>query len=79
MTDIYDILFERGLTTSQRDFSTYWLGRSPSYLATVGHLSDAAMIALCRKLIEERRWLLAIRVAHMILFGRRQHDDEVAA
>jgi hypothetical protein len=79
MEDPFKLLLERGLTTSQRDFSTYWLGRSPSYLATVGHLSDAAMIALCRKLIEEQRWWLAIRVAHMILFGRRQHDDEVAA
>lgn len=79
MTDIYDILFERGLTTSQRDFSTYWAGRSPSYLATTGTLSDGAMIAVFRKLIEERRWWLAIRVAHMILFGRRRQHDEVAA
>lgn len=78
MKDPFKLLLERGLTTSQRDFSTYWLGRSPSYLATVGHVSDAAMIALCRKLIEERRWLLAIRVAHMTLFARRRHD-EVAA
>jgi hypothetical protein len=73
------MLFERGLTTSQRDFSTYWLQRSPSYLATVGHLSDAAMIALCRKLIEERRWWLAIRVGRMMLFEGRRQDHEVAA
>lgn len=79
MTDIYNILLKRGLTTSQRDFSTYWAGRSPSYLATTGGLSDGAMIAVFRKLIEEGRWLLAWRVARMVLFGRRQHDDEVAA
>jgi len=79
MNDIYNILLKRGLTTSQRDFSTYWVGKSPSYLATTGGLSDGAMIAVFRKLIEEGRWLLAWRVARMVLFGRRQHDDEVAA
>lgn len=79
MNDIYDILLKRGLTTSQRDFSTYWLGRSPSYYATTGALSDGAMVALCKKLIEEQCWLLAIRVAHMILFGRRDQQDEVMA
>ena len=79
MNDIYNILLKRGLTTSQRDFSTYWVGKSPSYLATTGGLSDGAMIAVFRKLIEEQRWLLAIRVAHMILFGRRRQHDEVAA
>jgi hypothetical protein len=79
MNDIYDILLKRGLTTSQRDFSTYWAGKSPSYLATTGGLSDSAMLAVFRKLIEEGRWWLAWRVARMVLFGRRQHDDEVAA
>jgi hypothetical protein len=29
------------------------------------------MIAVFRKLMMERRWLLAIRVAHTILFGQR--------
>ena len=78
MNDIYDILFKRGLTTSQRDFSTYWIGRSPSYYATTGALSDGAMIAVFKKLIEERRWLLAWRVARMVLFGRRQPDEVTA-
>jgi len=36
------------------------------------------MLAVFDRLVEERRWLLAMRVAHTVLFGRR-HDDEVAA
>lgn len=78
MIDIYETLLKRGLTTSQRDFSTYYAGKSPSYLATTGTLSEGAMIAVFHKLIEEGRWLLAMRVARAILFGHR-HDDEVAA
>lgn len=78
MIDIYETLLKRGLTTSQRDFSTYYAGKSPSYLATTGALSDGAMLAVFDRLVEERRWLLACRVAHTVLFGRR-HDDEVAA
>jgi hypothetical protein len=78
MIDIYETLLKRGLTTSQRDFSTYYAGKSPSYLATTGALSEAAMLAVFRRLIEERRWLLACRVAHTVLF-QRGHDDEVAA
>ena len=69
MNDIYETLRKRGLTTSQRDFSTRYAGRSPSYLATTNTLSDGAMIAVFRQLIVQRRWLLAIRVAHMVLFG----------
>jgi hypothetical protein len=71
MNDIYEALRKRGLTTSQRDFSRRYAGRSPSYLATTNTLSDGAMIAVFRKLIMERRWLLAIRVARMVLFQRR--------
>lgn len=78
MNDIYNILLKRGLTTSQRDFSTHYAGKSASYLATTHGLSEGAMIAVFRKLIEEGRWLLAIRVARMVLFGRREPNDEVA-
>lgn len=78
MIDIYETLLKRGLTTSQRDFSTYYAGKSPSYLATTGTLSEGAMLAVFRRLIDERRWLLAYRVALAVLFGRR-HDNEVAA
>jgi hypothetical protein len=79
MNDIYETLLKRGLTTSQRDFCVHYARKSPSYLATTGALSDGAMIAVFRKLIEEGRWLLAMRVARMVLFGCRRHDDEVAA
>jgi hypothetical protein len=78
MIDIYETLLKRGLTTSQRDFSTHYAGKSPSYFATTQALSEGAMIAVFRKLLEERRWLLAIRVARMVLFGRRQHDEAAA-
>jgi hypothetical protein len=69
MKEIYKILLKRGLTTSQRDFSTYWLGKSPSYYSTTGGQSDGALLAVFRKLFEERRWLLALRVARMVMFG----------
>jgi hypothetical protein len=72
MKDIYELLLKRGLTTSQRDFSTYWAGKSPSYFATTGGLSEGAMIAVFRKLFEEGRWLLALRVARMVMFGPSQ-------
>ena len=79
MTDIYETLRKRGLTTSQHDFSTYYAGKSASYLATCKTLSAEAMIAVFRRLVEERHWLLAIRVARIILFGRRRHDDDLVA
>jgi hypothetical protein len=78
MNDIYNILLKRGLTTSQRDFSTYWLNKSPSYFATMGGASEGAMLAVMRKLFEEGRWMLAFRVAHMVLFSRRQRDEAAA-
>jgi hypothetical protein len=71
MNDIYAALRKRGLTTSQRDFSTRYAGRSPSYLATTNTLSEGAMLAVFRALVAQRRWLLALRVARMVLFGRR--------
>jgi hypothetical protein len=77
MNDIYETLRRRGLTSSRRDFSTRYAGKSPSYLATTNGLSDGAMIAVFRKLIEEGRWVLAIRVARTVLFGRR-HDGVAA-
>jgi hypothetical protein len=71
MNDIYLALRKRGLTTSQRDFSTRYAGKSPSYLATTHTLSDSSMIAVFRQLVAQRRWLLAIRVARTVLFRRR--------
>lgn len=79
MNDIYETLRKRGLTTSQHDFSTHYAGKSPSYLATTKCLSTEAMVSVFRRLMEERHWLLAIRVAHDILFGRRRHNETVTA
>ena len=70
MNNLYELLLKRGLTTSQRDFSTRWCDRSPSYLATQTQPSLDATVTVLRKLVAEGRWLLAFRVAHMVLFGR---------
>lgn len=72
MNDIYETLKRRGLTTSQRDFSQRWAGKSPSYLATMSTPSERVMITVLRKLVAERRWLLALRVARMVLFGPKR-------
>lgn len=72
MTNLYELLLKRGLTTSQRDFSTRWCGRSPSYLATQRKLSLDAAVTVLRRLIAERRWMMAARVARMVLFHRGQ-------
>lgn len=76
--NIYETLLKRGLTHSQRDFSTYYAGKSPSYLATTEMLSEGAMLAVFQRLVEERHWLLALRVAHEVLFGRNYHDEAAA-
>jgi hypothetical protein len=68
--DFYRELERRGLTTSQRDFSTYYLSMAPNYacLRTGRGLSERALINLFRRLWEERRFWLALRVAHELLF-----------
>jgi hypothetical protein len=71
MIDIYTALLSAGLTTSQRDFSTFWCNRAPNYMALGNGLSDSAKIAVFRNLIASHRWWLALRVAHSILFGGR--------
>lgn len=69
MNDLYETFKKRGLTTSRRDFCRRWAGRSPSYLATMSAPSERVMIIVLRKLIAQRRWLLALRVVHMIIVG----------
>lgn len=78
MIDIYQTLLKRGLTHSQRDFSTYYAGKSPSYFATTQVLSEAAKLAVFQRLVEEKHWLLALRVARSLLFGRDYHDEAAA-
>ena len=67
---LYNILLKRGLTTSQRDFSSRWCDRAPNYIATQIEPSPGAMITVFHKLLAQGRILLACRVARMVLFGR---------
>lgn len=70
MDDLYRLMHRRGLTTIQRHFSAHWCDRAPNYLALGTGLSEGAKIAIFRRLVSEGRCLLAVRVAHMILFAR---------
>lgn len=71
MTELYTLMLNRRLTTSQRHFSSHWCERAPNYLALQNGVSDSAMITVFRNLVAEGRWLIAFRVAHMILFRTR--------
>jgi len=71
MTDLYTLMLNRRLTSSQRHFSSYWCERAPNYLALQNGISASVMITVFRNLVTEGRWLMAFRVAHMILFGTR--------
>lgn len=71
MNDLYQTLLRRRLTTSQRHFSTHWCDRAPNYLALGGEGSTDAKLAVFRKLLARRRWLLAVRVGWLVLFGTR--------
>ena len=68
--DFYRALAERGLTTSLRDYSSYYLGMAENYacLRDERGPSERALINLFRRLWEERHYLLAARVAWTILW-----------
>lgn len=70
MDSLYTLMHRRGLTPSQRHFSSYWCDRAPNYLALGKGLSHGARIAVFRKLISKGEWFLSFRVAQMILFDR---------
>lgn len=71
-TAIYLLLERKKITWSRRDASTYLLGMNPSYLAQRGdrELSERALINLFQFLWRERRYSLALGVAHELLFRR---------
>lgn len=75
MRDIYELLLKHGLTTSQRDFSKNYAAKSESYFATRKSLSEGAMVSVFRKLMDERHFLLAARVASIILFKPSQANE----
>lgn len=67
---IYQHFFARGLTDSQRHFSSAWLGRAENYLcirSDRGPSADA-LIGLFQTLIREGRLMLAARVAWAVLW-----------
>ena len=74
--DLYRELERRGLTTSQRDYSSYYLGMSENYACLRGDRapSERAMIHLFRRLWEDRHVFLALRVAHHLLFAAPTGD-----
>lgn len=78
MDDIYKLLVRKGYARSARFASVHYCQRSSNYISMGGGISDSAGLAVARQLAAEHRWITALRVV-MILFGRRQHDDEVAA
>jgi hypothetical protein len=69
--EIYHLLARRNLSWSRRDASHFILKMNPSYLAQRGHLplSHRAMLNLFTHLWQERRYVLAARVAWVILWG----------
>ena len=68
--DFYHPLARRGLTTSRRDYSSYYLGMAENYACLRGERtpSPTALINLFRRLWEERHFILAARVAWAILW-----------
>ena len=68
--DIYHQFYQRGLTASQRHFSSAWLGRADNYLclrAGRGPSSDA-LVSLFQTLVRKGHLMLAVRVAWTLLW-----------
>ena len=68
--DIYRHFLERGLTDSQRHFSSAWLGRAENYLCLRAHRGPSAdaLVELFQTLVREGRFMLAARVAWAVLW-----------
>lgn len=72
MIDLYEHMRARKIVSSKRAFSEHFCNRAPNYLALGNGLSDSAMIAVFRNLLARGQWVLALRVASIILFGQVQ-------
>lgn len=70
MIDIYEHMRARKIVVSKRAFSQQFCNRAPNYLALGNGLSESALIAVFRNLISRGQWILALRVARMILFDQ---------
>jgi hypothetical protein len=71
--DLYHQLARRNLTSSQRDYSSHYLGMAENYACLRGDRgpSERAMINLFRRLWGERHYVLAMQVAWAILWESR--------
>lgn len=67
--DIYHLFQRRGLTDSQRHFSSAWLNCAENYLCLRGGRGPSAdvLIGLFQSLVHDGHLLLAARVAWAIL------------
>lgn len=70
MDQLFSLMANRGLTHSRRHLSTEWLGAAPNYACLRGDRlpSEAAMLHLIRKLIEQRRLILAACCLRLLLW-----------
>ena len=68
MTDIFELLHKRGLSRSYRHFSEHWCGRAPNYVSLGNGLSEAAVLAVARKLWRRGCVFLFIRVLWAVLW-----------
>lgn len=68
--DIYHLFHCRGLTDSQRHFSSAWLNRAENYLCLRAGRGPSAdvLITLFQTLVREGRLMLAARVAWAVLW-----------
>lgn len=68
--DLYHLLRSRGLTHSRRHFSREWCGAAPNYACLRGarQLPDHIVLHIIRRLIKERRFILAGYVMRQLLW-----------
>lgn len=68
--DLYRLLLARGLVQSKREFSREFCGSAPNYLCLRGdrQLPDHIVLRILRRLIRERRFVLAAYVARELLW-----------
>lgn len=72
-SSLYHLFERRGLTRSRRNFSAEWLGGAPNYLALREYRPPSleVLVLLFQKLCREGAFILAARVAVMILWPSR--------
>lgn len=68
--DIYRFFYARGLTYSQRHFSSAWLGCAENYLCLRADRGPSAdvLITLFQTLVHDGHLMLAARVAWAVLW-----------